>query len=282
LTYLARIKNLLAQYQEANKFLVQAESIASETEYNELLMSIYTQYAEMYTKTRNYEKAAIYQGRYISLRDSVYSQSLIKNLAKVQTNFEERENLKTIADKDVALALKEETLKRQRTENLFYGVVAVMVFVLAALMLLLFRLTRRANERLEYRVDVRTKELNDSNDALMKVNGEMDNFIYKTSHDIRGPGIPGSRRIDAHSGDGALGRMEGAGNQSVQSWRADWDAPHDSIREVYTNKNFHAGCTRCTIVIRSFSIAYLQVYSCRLPPGSGSILSEVANVSISV
>ena len=36
-------------------------------------------------------------------------------------------------------------------------------------------------------MDERTKELNNSNDALTKVNGEMDNFIYKTSHDIRGP-----------------------------------------------------------------------------------------------
>jgi signal transduction histidine kinase len=33
----------------------------------------------------------------------------------------------------------------------------------------------------------RTKELFDSNSALTKVNEELDHFIYKTSHDIRGP-----------------------------------------------------------------------------------------------
>src|SRR6185436_2392704 len=33
----------------------------------------------------------------------------------------------------------------------------------------------------------KTKELQNSNESLTKVNDELDNFIYKTSHDIRGP-----------------------------------------------------------------------------------------------
>src|SRR5260221_2642822 len=187
LIYLARINNALDHYDAVKNFLKEAESVADETEYNVLLINIYRQYSELYTKARDYENAAIYQRKYITLKDSIYSQELMKNLTKVQTNFEEREHIKTIKDQDAVLALKEETLKRQTAENRFYIVIAIMVFALAALMLMLFRLTRRANERLETRVDERTKELNDSNDALKKVNGEMDNFIYKTAHDIRGP-----------------------------------------------------------------------------------------------
>src|SRR5258706_9896605 len=173
LIYLARIKNDYRLHDEARKLLVQAESIASETGYNELMINIYKEYSELYVQTEDYKNVSFYQAKYIALRDSIFNEELIKNLTKVQTDYEERENLRTIADKDAVLALKEETLKRQRTENLFYGAVSLMVFALAVLMLLLFRLTRRANERLESRVDERTKELNDSNDALKKVNGEM-------------------------------------------------------------------------------------------------------------
>jgi signal transduction histidine kinase len=36
-------------------------------------------------------------------------------------------------------------------------------------------------------VDARTIELQGANEALKRVNDELDNFIYKTSHDIRGP-----------------------------------------------------------------------------------------------
>ncbi len=187
LIYLANISRKAGKPEDAKAMLLEAETVATGTAYNQLIINVYKQYSEIYNDTREFEKAAIYQGKYIKLKDSIYSEELIKNLAKIQTNYEERENLKTIKDQDASLALKEETLKHQRAENRFYVVVTVLVFALAFAMLLLFRLTRRANERLESRVDARTKELNDSNDALKKVNSEMDNFIYKTSHDIRGP-----------------------------------------------------------------------------------------------
>jgi signal transduction histidine kinase len=45
----------------------------------------------------------------------------------------------------------------------------------------------KAKSDLEMKVDLRTKELSVANESLKRVNGELDNFIYKTSHDIRGP-----------------------------------------------------------------------------------------------
>lgn len=50
-----------------------------------------------------------------------------------------------------------------------------------------------------------------------------------------------------------------------------------STREVYESN--HAGCTRSIIVTRSYSMACLRHYSCRQSQGSGSIQSEVPNVS---
>jgi signal transduction histidine kinase len=187
LLYISQIRGLRGEKEEAKRILHETEALAEKTEYNQLLISIYKQFSILYSESKDFENAAAYQHKYILLKDSIFSENLIKNLAHVQTAFEERENLKTIKNQDAVLALKEETLKRQRAENVFYAFAAVLVFGLAILMLLLFRLTRRANERLEERVEARTKDLNDSNDALSKVNGEMDNFIYKTSHDIRGP-----------------------------------------------------------------------------------------------
>ena len=43
------------------------------------------------------------------------------------------------------------------------------------------------NSALEEREKERTEELRESNAALIKSNHDLDNFIYKTSHDIRGP-----------------------------------------------------------------------------------------------
>jgi signal transduction histidine kinase len=43
------------------------------------------------------------------------------------------------------------------------------------------------NKELDARVKLRTAELSKSNKMLTEVNSELDNFLYKTSHDIRGP-----------------------------------------------------------------------------------------------
>jgi signal transduction histidine kinase len=43
------------------------------------------------------------------------------------------------------------------------------------------------NKQLEHTVDERTKDLNQSNLTLQHVNEELDYFIYKSSHDLRGP-----------------------------------------------------------------------------------------------
>ncbi len=190
------VENLISlsriRLQEGNKeaalmFLGEAETIAKGTGYDEMLIDIYKRYSTVLNSMQDYKSASFYQNKYIQLKDSTYSEQLIKNLAKVQTNYEERENIKTIAEKNAVLALKEETLKRQRAETQYAIIVSVLVFILAILMLILFRITRKANARLEERVDARTKELNDTIETLAKVNGELDNFIYKTSHDIRGP-----------------------------------------------------------------------------------------------
>lgn len=45
----------------------------------------------------------------------------------------------------------------------------------------------KLNDQLQTTVDVRTRELEQANKELKVVNLELDNFIYRSSHDIRGP-----------------------------------------------------------------------------------------------
>ena len=43
------------------------------------------------------------------------------------------------------------------------------------------------NKELDFQVEKKTADLARANSSLKQVNDELDNFIYKTSHDIRGP-----------------------------------------------------------------------------------------------
>jgi signal transduction histidine kinase/tetratricopeptide (TPR) repeat protein len=208
LVYLARIDLQTDQYKEAKDFLIQGESISYALKYNQLLLDHYKEFANLYSAIKDYENATMYQNKYITLKDSLIGEELVKNIAKTQSQFEERENLRTIAQKDEALA-------RQRMLNLAIGTIA---FLAALLVFVLYhnnKVRRRVNARLSVTntklaeanatIEAQNKQLQSYNDkleaevkkatadllvantSLEKVNKELDNFIYKTSHDIRGP-----------------------------------------------------------------------------------------------
>lgn len=206
--YLGRIEIAVGNFLKAQEILMATEAIAIGTEYNQLLIDIYKTFSELHSQTREFEKASFYQNKYINLKDSIYSEELIKNLAQVQADYAERENLKTIAAKDQILIAKEEALARQR----MFNIAVVIIAVLAGLLVFVFYrsnlVTRRVNaalseaketieiqnrqlqeakSMLEDKVAQRTLQLQVANDSLKRVNEELDNFIYKTSHDIRGP-----------------------------------------------------------------------------------------------
>lgn len=201
LVYLGKIDIEKNEYQSAITHLTEAKSLASGSGYNQLLMDIYKQFSHLFNKKEDYQNAAFYQDQYIQLKDSLISEDLVKNVARIQTNFEERENIATIAT-------KERVIKQQRDLN----IAVVIIALLAGLLLLVVqrsnrnikrvnaklseaqgiiqeqnKLLERQNEYLDKEVEAKTADLEKANQSLKQVNDELDNFIYKTSHDIRGP-----------------------------------------------------------------------------------------------
>jgi signal transduction histidine kinase len=189
-------------------FLEEAKMFAEAASLAEVKISIYKELADHYGNKKDYRKSLEYQTRYTKFKDSVYSEQLIRNLAKVQTNYAERENLKTIAAKDQILVYKEDLIQRQRRQYFFIVVITCLVISLAGVLFYFSKRQQKVNrelseaknkieeqnlqlsgynKELEIKVSERTKDLNLTNESLKRVNKELDNFIYKTSHDIRGP-----------------------------------------------------------------------------------------------
>ncbi|MCS6972953.1 MAG: tetratricopeptide repeat-containing sensor histidine kinase [Cyclobacteriaceae bacterium] len=199
--YLAKLKIAQQRYTEAVPFLQQAENIAQQYGFKELLIDTYRQYSILYTEMQDHKMASSFQQKYIHLKDSVYSEELIERIAQIQTDFAERENLATIR-------AKEEIIRRQRMLNLLIGIIALLA---AALLFILFRSNivvkkvnqalSKAKQELEDLNRDLDKKVKEKTASLEKVNREMEHFIYKTSHDIRGPlatlkGVTGVALID--------------------------------------------------------------------------------------
>jgi signal transduction histidine kinase len=206
--YIAENQLLLGRIQIENKLLdsalialTKAEEVAKNSGYNEVLIDVYKSIVHLFEIDHNYQQASFYQNKYITLKDSIYSETLIDNLAKVQTQYAERQNLATID-------AKEEIIRRQRWLNISIGVISVLgamlIFVLyrsnatkkkvnaalseaKAIIEDQNRQLMTSNITLDRELKNKNVDLEKANESLRRVNDELDNFIYKTSHDIRGP-----------------------------------------------------------------------------------------------
>jgi signal transduction histidine kinase len=201
LVYIGKIYIEKGETELAIKALKESENIADSSKYTELLIDSYRQFSILFNKTGDFPNAAAYQNKYIQLKDSTYNEFLIDNIAKIQTNFAERENIKTIQT-------KEEELQRQRSLNIAVAIIAVLAALLIFVLYRSNRVSKKVNAALSeakaiiedqnrqllnsnINLDKELKEKNidleKANESLRRVNDELDNFIYKTSHDIRGP-----------------------------------------------------------------------------------------------
>ncbi len=199
--YLAHIYVRAGEYDSAVPALEKTEKFALENGYSELLIEAYKEYSNLYSLQKDYENASTYQNKYITLKDSIYGGELIDRIAKITTQFQERVNLQTIADKEITIA-------RQRELNISIAIIAVLLCALIFVLYRSIKVKRRVNAALSdakaiiedqnrqlmnsnvslnQELKERNLELQRANDSLHRVNEELDNFIYKTSHDIRGP-----------------------------------------------------------------------------------------------
>ena len=187
LIYLAKIYTHNSDYAKATELFLESEKLSSAKGYNLLLIETYKQFSILYKQTNDFKNASLYQSKYISLNDSIFSGELIQNLTKVQTDYEERENIKTIAEKNEVLRLKEEVISRQRQQGVFIFTITLLILGLATALMWAGKLQRKANRLLTDSRANLAKKVDERTAELLHANKELDHFIYKTSHDIRGP-----------------------------------------------------------------------------------------------
>lgn len=205
---LSKVENRMSNYDASLAYLKEANSLAEGSGFAELLLAIYKESFKNFKLINDFKNEAVFQTLYIELKDSIYSEDLLKNLATIQTNYEQRENLKTIQLINENIKLKDEQIKKQRTQYIFIVVVTVLIASLAGVLVWANRRQQKhnnalseakriierqnkelikTNEELDNRVREKTIDLVDSNTMLQDVNEELDNYIYRTAHDIRGP-----------------------------------------------------------------------------------------------
>ena len=185
--YLAEIAFNKRDFTTAHAYLNTSITIANDLNSTLWLKNNFSLASKVEESTGNFEKALSYHQSYMSLHDSLLNEQVIENIQSLQQDYNDSKYQEYLASMDLRIA----------QQNKLNTALICMVFLISIVGLVLYnsnknrkRATRliskaymeveRQKERLENAVKTRTLELNKSNQDL-------NNFIYKTSHDIRGP-----------------------------------------------------------------------------------------------
>lgn len=136
--------------------------------------------SELNYQKGNYKAATDYSRIYHSQKDSLAKLEASKNLSLIQQKYDFDKKLADLELIKKDNELKEKELSVQR--GLLFGTVStvLLLFVLIYLVVRRYNQKRRIEKLLQQQIEERTRE-------LTELNLELDTFLYRASHDFRGP-----------------------------------------------------------------------------------------------
>ena len=168
------------KYDSALYHLDKRHSISKNTNQQESILEDFKLYAKIHEASKNYQLAYNYKSDYLDLNEKIYNDQLINRLVDVNLEQQEAKHVKKINEKN-----------DQLSKTRFWLIVASILTVAALLASYIYfnrsQVNKKVNDLLESKVIERTKMINEKNIELSLSNQELDNFVYKTSHDLRGP-----------------------------------------------------------------------------------------------
>jgi signal transduction histidine kinase len=220
--FFSKINEQSGRYDSAFYYLNKSLSIARKIGARDRVISNYKAMTELFLFKKKYDSAYFYQSKFIALRDTLFNENIARNINDIQLQMQVEETRSKLNEKDqqlnsrtyqafivAAFALLimiaaigfyrsrnlERRLKNDLSQKNNENEQQKEELQLSNEQLAKAHevITRQNSELEEYNlhlqstVDTRTKELELANRELNVVNLELDNFIYKSSHDIKGP-----------------------------------------------------------------------------------------------
>lgn len=182
--YLSTLNNVSKMYIrendifEAEKLLAKVDSISSKVGFNEVRLTLYNNYHDLYKKKGDFKKANYYLEHYIWLRDSIYSAELSAQL-KILENRSERE--KSLLE----LRLRDEEISHQKTLNaILFSIIAIVLIFIAVIAFLLVKKNRlnKALNKLNADLKQRDEEISSNLDYAREIQlGCMSNSLTESN-----------------------------------------------------------------------------------------------------
>ena len=166
---LADIYHERRQTLKALQYLDEGDSIIRKgIAFNLEVIKIYQRFSQLYMHIKNYEKAARYQSKYITLKDSIYNEGLTTRLMEAESEqLAKLEKLKVESQKEI-IFLQEEALNRQNKMNMLAAIASIGIMGFSVMLYKSYRQKINLNKFLDRKIQERTLELESSRGELLK------------------------------------------------------------------------------------------------------------------
>jgi signal transduction histidine kinase len=159
---------------------------------------------DVYKSLNKLDSALFFYDKHFALKDSLFNETVAGSIQDLFVNLERKQA-------QAEINAKEKQLDTQRTVVILMSLVIILTIVVGWFIIRDLIKRRKLNVYLDEQVNIKTKQLLQSNAELKAKKNDLDNLIYKISHDIRAPlsrlqGLIQLGRID--HGAGFYDKME--------------------------------------------------------------------------
>lgn len=177
---LGSVNIYLEDYDSALVHLERGQDIAMRINDRDIKSKCYQNFAWYYEVTKDYKKAFLYKDKFQQLNDSLYSEDILKNVQEIHLAQQKLKSDAIIAEKEATIRQKEKFVQMASIIGLLSIALVVSVSKSYAVIRKQNRIIKEKNESL----NVQNEKINS---ALSNSENMLNEFIYRTSHDINGP-----------------------------------------------------------------------------------------------
>ncbi len=166
------------EYGKAIDYLAEVDSICNANSFDKIRLILYQNYHDYYLKNGDLENSILYIEMYNSLRDSIYSADLRKELNELE-NRNEREK------SELELKIRDEEISHQKTLNsILFSIIAIVLIFIAVIAFLLVKKNRlnKALNKLNADLKQRDEEISSNLDYAREIQlGCMSNSLAESN-----------------------------------------------------------------------------------------------------
>ncbi len=171
------------EYEQAINQLKLALHFGEQLNNKKIIRDSYEYLYNCYAGLRDYEQALRYKDLFIAISDFIYGEESERRMAELQNRFEIEQKESEIAVLKKDRQLRDLALQEQANFRNFLIILLVLMCVIIALVLYLYRNHRRSNLQLK----AVNEQINSQNGELQELNATKDKFFSIISHDLKGP-----------------------------------------------------------------------------------------------